>query len=142
VLRHGIVPLWTAQPAAWCLWGVFVRFSDGMVARALRVSCLGKELDSLADVVISGGSGVMLYSMLRICVNHCPVDLLYLIAGGGRADTPGRATDLPGAFPAFVLSMFRLTDWLVQSDVRQKSYFIGLVPRLYAVCIRFDAGCV
>ena len=48
-----------------CL-GIFLDFFDGMAARLLNVaSSIGKELDSLADVVTSGvAPGMMLYVML------------------------------------------------------------------------------
>ena len=50
-----------------CL-GIFLDFFDGMAARLLGVaSPLGKELDSLADVVTSGvAPGIILYRLLRV----------------------------------------------------------------------------
>jgi CDP-diacylglycerol--serine O-phosphatidyltransferase len=55
--------------AALCLYGAaLVDFLDGFVARICRVSSeMGKQLDSLADVVSFGvAPGVILYQLLRI----------------------------------------------------------------------------
>lgn len=120
-------------PAAWCLLGSFLcDYSDGMVARALHVSSpMGKELDSLADVVSFGVvPGVMLYSMLSgiYCdppsvgfTSYPPLSAL------PPASAPQHLPICLAALPAFVLSMFsayRLAKFNL--DVRQKSYFIGL----------------
>jgi CDP-diacylglycerol---serine O-phosphatidyltransferase len=98
----------------------FFDYLDGMAARALKVSSpLGKELDSLADVVSFGVvPGAMLYQ---------------LINGGGEtlalqfgSFSVGKAIELTG-LPAFVLSAFsalRLAKFNL--DTRQTSYFIGL----------------
>ncbi len=53
--------------ALYILAGIFFDFFDGMAARILNVaSNLGKELDSLADVVTSGvAPGVILYTILN-----------------------------------------------------------------------------
>lgn len=112
--------LLNAQPenAAWCLLGAFLcDYSDGMIARALRVSSpMGKELDSLADVVSFGvAPGVMLYGLLSS--SYCSSGFL----------TGGSMPVCQAALPAFALSMFsayRLAKFNL--DVRQKSYFIGL----------------
>jgi CDP-diacylglycerol--serine O-phosphatidyltransferase len=85
-------------------------YADGMVARALRVSGpLGKELDSLADVISFGAvPGAMLYMLLR--------------------DTFGAPEGIVfAALPAFVLSMFSgLRLGKFNLDTRQAQYFIGL----------------
>lgn len=110
---------WQPVTAAWFTLGSFVFDTlDGMVARALNVhSPMGKELDSLADVVSFGAvPGAMLYMLL--------------------SHTAGSVTVIPGfqfslvnlaALPVFVLSMFsayRLGKFNL--DTRQTSYFIGL----------------
>lgn len=117
------------ESAAWCVLGSFLcDYSDGMVARALRVSSpLGKELDSLADVVSFGVvPGAMLYHLLSVI--HC----------GGPAFSAPRPLEVSSgyagpfsiclaALPAFLLSMFsayRLAKFNL--DTRQKHYFIGL----------------
>jgi len=96
-------------------------YLDGMVARALKVSSpLGKELDSLADVVSFGVvPSTMLYMMLRQSSG----------SDGWVAYPP--AGILPSvciaALPAFVLAMFsalRLAKFNL--DTRQGNYFIGL----------------
>jgi CDP-diacylglycerol--serine O-phosphatidyltransferase len=99
--------------AAWCTLGCFLcDYGDGMAARALRVSSpLGKELDSLADVVSFGVvPGAMLYMLL---LRGLPADSAAVV----RLE----------ALPAFVLSAFsglRLARFNL--DTRQTNYFLGL----------------
>jgi CDP-diacylglycerol--serine O-phosphatidyltransferase len=127
-----MVLLLYGQPvsAAWCLLGsFFCDYSDGMVARALRVSSpMGKELDSLADVVSFGVvPGVMLYSLLSGIYCESGDVVSYPPASALPADANGYLPICPAALPAFVLSMFsayRLAKFNL--DLRQKSYFIGL----------------
>ncbi len=93
-------------------------YADGMAARALGVSSpLGKELDSLADVVSFGVvPGAMLYQMLQSSL--CG-DALYPGSFGVMVCT--------AALPAFILSAFsglRLARFNL--DTRQTTYFIGL----------------
>ncbi len=100
--------------AAWFTLGSFLfDYADGMVARALGVSSpMGRELDSLADVLSFGlVPGVMLYSMLQL-PNCGPASGMILCEK---------------ALPAFVLTAFsayRLAKFNL--DVRQKHYFMGL----------------
>jgi CDP-diacylglycerol---serine O-phosphatidyltransferase len=102
--------------AAWCTGGSFLcDYADGMIARALRVSSpLGKELDSLADVVSFGVvPGAMLYMLLK-----------YSVCADGAALSSGVCFQ---ALPAFVLSMFSaLRLGKFNLDTRQTTYFIGL----------------
>lgn len=104
--------------AAWFTLGSFIfDYADGMTARALGVSSpLGKELDSLADVVSFGVvPGAMLYQLLV----HSALN--------GMLGGPAWEVVVPSAFPAFVLSAFsglRLARFNL--DTRQTSYFIGL----------------
>ena len=94
-------------------------YADGMAARALGVSSpLGKELDSLADVVSFGVvPGAMFYQLLQ---------------GGTCAEStlvPGQMvqTICIAALPAFILSAssgLRLGRFNL--DTRQTTYFIGL----------------
>lgn len=108
--------------AAWFTLASFVfDYADGMAARALKIaSPLGKELDSLADVISFGAvPAAMIYGMLvqahggRL-VNYLPV--------------PGGIEFLyPEALPAFVLAMFAgLRLGKFNLDTRQANYFIGL----------------
>ena len=95
------------------IMGAVFDFFDGLTARALKVSSpIGKELDSLADVVTFGfAPAAMVYSWLGECVDaHLGVAI---------------ASVLP--FMAFLLVAFsalRLAKFNV--DERQTSSFIGL----------------
>lgn len=92
--------------------GAFFDFFDGLSARALKISSdIGKELDSLADVVTFGlAPSSMLFSMLQQYVGElaCPVApyLPYLAF-------------LMVAFSALRLAKFNL-------DTRQTMEFIGM----------------
>lgn len=105
--------------AAYFTAGCFLfDYADGMTARALRASSpLGKELDSLADVVSFGVvPGVMLFNLL--------IDSGF--GPGNLTDTP-RLNAAPIGLPMFVLTLFaalRLARFNI--DTRQKNYFIGL----------------
>lgn len=106
--------------AVYCLMGCFLcDYADGMVARALGVSSpLGKELDSLADVVSFGVvPGMFLYTVLsRHFCGHAglPVDLDFFSACGKSL----LAFTL-SACAALRLGKFNL-------DTRQTTYFLGL----------------
>jgi CDP-diacylglycerol---serine O-phosphatidyltransferase len=91
---------------------ILADYADGLVARALNVhSELGKQLDSLADVVSFGVvPGVIFYQLLLI--------------GLGREEATGLEY---AALPAFVLSAFsclRLAKFNL--DTRQEDGFLGL----------------
>lgn len=94
-------------------------YADGMAARALSVSSpLGKELDSLADVISFGVvPGAMLYQLLK--TGLCDADQM---VPAGQVFAICTA-----ALPAFVLSAssgLRLGRFNL--DTRQTTYFIGL----------------
>jgi CDP-diacylglycerol--serine O-phosphatidyltransferase len=103
--------------AAWFVLGSFIfDYADGMTARALGISSpLGKQLDSLADVISFGAvPGAMLYVLLN---NAFFRQLENMHLTGIH----------PSAFPAFILTMFaamRLGRFNI--DIRQSKYFIGL----------------
>jgi len=105
---------WNNEPvtAAWCTAACFgCDYLDGMLARALNVhSPLGKQLDSLADVVSFGVvPGAMMYKLLEmsLCNGHGGVCI--------------------AALPAFGLSMISaLRLGKFNLDTRQTDYFIGL----------------
>lgn len=107
-IQQGDIPT-----AAWFTAASFVcDYLDGMLARALNVhSDLGKQLDSLADVVSFGVvPGFLCYHML------CLTNITNMASGVQLA-----------ALPAFVLSMasaLRLGRFNL--DTRQTDYFIGL----------------
>jgi CDP-diacylglycerol--serine O-phosphatidyltransferase len=97
----------------WIIFGAVFDFFDGMTARLLKVSSpIGKELDSLADVVTFGIAPSML--------------CFYLMRAGGFAGVGETAAAwLP--FTAFLMAAFsalRLAKFNV--DERQTSSFIGL----------------
>lgn len=112
--------------AAWLILGCFIcDYADGMTARALGISSpLGKQLDSLADVV---SFGVVPAAMLH-----------QMLVEGGACREMENVPDgfLPAewyyhtclaALPAFILAMFaamRLGKFNI--DSRQSKYFIGL----------------
>ncbi|MCC6461538.1 MAG: CDP-alcohol phosphatidyltransferase family protein [Saprospiraceae bacterium] len=128
-----LVLLLNGEPvaAAWFTLGSFVcDYADGMAARALGVSSpMGRELDSLADVVSFGVvPGMMLYGMLtRIQGTPAIGWTLYPPLSALPFAAPGALPWCLAATPAFVLSMFsayRLAKFNL--DTRQKNYFIGL----------------
>lgn len=107
-VQQGALPV-----AAWFTAASFgFDYLDGMLARALKVhSDLGKQLDSLADVVSFGVvPGALLYHLLCLSfpdATHTGVQI--------------------AALPAFVLSMFSaLRLGKFNLDTRQTDYFIGL----------------
>ena len=102
------------------IMGAVFDFFDGLTARALKVSSpIGKELDSLADVVTFGfAPAAMVFSWLGECVEVHAATLF-----GSRLLSVGSL--LP--FFAFLLVAFsalRLAKFNV--DERQTSSFIGL----------------
>lgn len=111
--------------AFWFLFvGATADFLDGMIARWLKVkSALGKELDSLADMVTFGVvPGTIVYMLL---VSNDSPDLIML--------------DLSlAALPAFILTLFaalRLAKFNL--DTRQAENFIGLPT---PSCAMFTTG--
>jgi len=93
--------------AAWfILLGIFFDFFDGMAARLLHVSSdMGKELDSLADVITSGvAPGFILYEILATSDGIPWLKYIALL--------------MP-AFAAYRLAKFNL-------DKRQSHSFLGL----------------
>ena len=106
---EGVYPL----AFAFIIAGAVFDFFDGLTARALKVSSpIGKELDSLADVITFGfAPAAMVFSWLRECAD-VNLDMLPAFA-------------MP--FAAFLLAAFsalRLAKFNV--DERQTSSFIGL----------------
>lgn len=112
--------------AAWFVLGCFIfDYADGMTARAMGISSpLGKQLDSLADVVSFGVvPGAMLHQIFvggGVCSEMENVPEGFLPAGWSYHTCLA-------ALPAFVLAMFaamRLGRFNI--DTRQSKYFIGL----------------
>ena len=114
--------------AFWFLFvGGLADYLDGMVARMLKVnSPLGKELDSIADMVSFGVvPGAIIYMLLNAGFHYED------IKQGGQMMPPVRAAlsmDLSWkALPAFLISMFaglRLARFNL--DTRQTEDFIGM----------------
>lgn len=101
-------------PAFWFLLaGTLADYSDGLVARRLGVSSpLGKELDSLADMVSFGVAPGAIYYVL-------------LVKGWYPEGLPGRMA--PEALPAFTVSVFAgLRLGMFNVDDRQTDTFLGL----------------
>ena len=102
-------------PAFWFIFfGGLADYSDGLVARMLDVkSPLGKELDSMADMVTFGiVPGAIIYTLLA---DHHFLENYYV----GKINW--------AAFPAFIISVFsglRLARFNL--DTRQSDDFIGL----------------
>lgn len=119
---------WQPEVAALFTLGCFFfDYMDGMAARVLKViSPLGKELDSLADMVSFGVvPGAMMYQLL---------------SGHQAAAVPGADMVQVAALPAFILSVFsgfRLGKFNI--DPRQTNYFIGLTT---PACTIFVLGLV
>jgi CDP-diacylglycerol--serine O-phosphatidyltransferase len=98
---------------AFIVAGAVFDFFDGLTARALKVSSpIGKELDSLADVITFGfAPSAMAYSWLRECADaHLDMFVAFIIPF---------AAFLMAAFSALRLAKFNV-------DERQTSSFIGL----------------
>lgn len=97
-----------ARAAFFICLGILFDFFDGLTARALHVaSPLGKELDSLADIVTSGVAPAFILSRILSCGAFAdPTCLVYV------------AILIP-AFSAYRLAKFNL-------DTRQSHSFLGL----------------
>ena len=101
------------RAAVLMLAGILFDFLDGFAARLLKVqSPMGKELDSLADVVTSGVvPGIILYNIFRLsCFNIGLSHPIYWLRFVGF---------LMPAFAAYRLAKFNL-------DERQGHSFLGL----------------
>lgn len=104
-------PVWAS---CFIICGAIFDFFDGMTARALKVSgAIGKELDSLADVV-SFGVAPSLIAVNLLLENQCNYDFLRF--GNG----------LICYLPLFmaIMSCYRLAKFNI--DTRQTLSFIGL----------------
>lgn len=118
--------------AIWIFVGAIFDFFDGMSARLLKAySPVGKELDSLADMVTFGvAPSMMIFSLLKTLVPECFPEVL--IVG------------LP--YTAFLIAIFsalRLAKFNI--DERQTSSFIGLPTPANAlfwigICVGIQSG--
>lgn len=101
-------------------------FFDGFAARLLNVtSAIGKDLDSLADMVTFGVvPGVVMFAMLN---NTVPADLNANNLVVGMRDTAQNPGIQPWSYFAFIITLFsciRLAKF--NNDTRQTGSFIGL----------------
>ena len=96
----------------WFFLGITLDFFDGFVARILKVSSpLGKELDSLADLVTSGlVPGQVMYWLISYSAAHYGQTLHFFLPFAGYLITLASA---------YRLACFNL-------DTRQSDSFIGL----------------
>ena len=95
-------------------------FLDGFVARLLKVSSpIGKELDSLADVVTFGVlPGLIVYKLLTIGM----IDKIFEGSDGDVSPIP-----MALAFVAFFISIFSAVRLAIFNlDTRQSDSFLGL----------------
>lgn len=93
--------------ACFILGGIFLDFFDGLAARLLNVSSsIGKELDSLADMVTSGLAPALILFNIINTSPEWPSHLRYIAI-------------LMPAFAAYRLAKFNL-------DTRQSHNFLGL----------------
>jgi len=101
--------------------GIFFDFFDGFAARLLKVGGeLGKQLDSLADVVTSGVvPGIVLYQLLTSDKSQFSIKNIDITWGDSNFET------LPYIGLLFTLAAaYRLAKFNI--DERQSSSFIGL----------------
>jgi CDP-diacylglycerol--serine O-phosphatidyltransferase len=108
-------------------------FLDGFVARALKqYSEIGKQLDSLADMVTFGlVPGVVMFTMIHLAVMHNNPDLMDWPMAEGFFQRYPLLT-----FVAFVIPLFsalRLAKFNI--DTRQSDSFIGVPTPANAILI-------
>ena len=96
-------------------------FADGLLARALRVSsAIGKDLDSLADMVSFGVvPGAMLFHLLIVATSLEPGDAGFAVRSNGLLAYLPYVGFLVTIFSALRLAKFN-------NDTRQTTSFIGL----------------
>lgn len=118
----GIQQLFAGNPLMapfFVLTAAFLDFFDGLVARALKVSSpIGKDLDSLADVVSFGVlPGFMAYWLMARPTISCVSNKEVMLCAG--LIFPAAIAFLIPAFSAYRLAKFN-------HDTRQTESFIGL----------------
>ncbi len=123
------------EAAAFVLLGIFFDFFDGLVARILNVqSELGKQLDSLADMVTSGVvPGIVMYQLFERALHDdwknglsCEIGNWTVFEESGALSW-GETTIHLLPFVGLLLTLaaaYRLANFNI--DERQTSTFIGL----------------
>ncbi len=105
--------------ALFVVCGIFLDFLDGFLARLLKVSGeLGKQLDSLADMVTSGVvPGIVMFKLMELNLYNEPgIDYLYKLSSFFHLHLIGLVLTLGACYR---LAKFNL-------DTRQSDSFIGL----------------
>ena len=121
--------------AYFVILGIFFDFFDGFVARLLKVEAeLGKQLDSLADVVTSGvAPGIVMYQLLMQSLRNNWLEGLSCEIGNWMPFEDTAVTIFTGdkihfiPFIGLLLTLaaaYRLAKFNI--DTRQTSSFIGL----------------
>ena len=107
------------------LAGAFFDFFDGMAARTLKAySAIGKDLDSLADVITFGlAPGMIMFVLLQYSLSNQPIVLFTF--------REGVIVSFALLIPVF--SALRLAKF--NNDTRQTSSFIGLPTPANAIFI-------
>ena len=113
--------------AALCIFaGAFFDFFDGLAARLLKVNGeLGKQLDSMADMVTFGVAPGMILFHFMYYLNH---DIIFRIATTDSLFFPELLALLIPIFSAYRLANFNI-------DTRQTTSFIGLPTPALAIFI-------
>ncbi len=115
--------------------GIFFDFFDGLAARVLKVSSeLGKQLDSLADMVTSGVvPGLVMYQMIStITLTNLSLDSENVVSTAGDLWFQHPYIPLIG-FLITLGSCYRLGKFNI--DTRQSDSFIGLPTPANAILI-------
>jgi CDP-diacylglycerol--serine O-phosphatidyltransferase len=133
------------QAAVWCVGGsLLADFLDGAVARLLRVSSeLGKQLDSLADMVSFGFvPGVILYHLLKINFAYPEVGFLITLMSAlrlGKFNIDTRQTDQFIGLPTPACTIFIIGVLLVhQFDAYELGVIIIQPAVLLTVTVLFS----
>ena len=118
------------------LLGIFFDFFDGLAARVLNVgSELGKQLDSLADMVTSGvAPGIIMYQLILNSMNQNSFATTFVEKGNIATWDFSDIQLLP--FIGFILPLaaaYRLANFNL--DERQSTSFIGLPTPAMAIFV-------
>jgi len=122
--------------ALFVLLGIFFDFFDGFAARLLKVNSeLGKQLDSLADMVTSGvAPGMIMYQLLLKASTQNSFSSTFMESGEISNLNFSEIQLLP--FLAFLLPLaaaYRLAKFNI--DERQSTSFIGLPTPAMAIFV-------
>ena len=112
-----------ALSGVFIFYGAILDFFDGLAARLLKVSSeIGKQLDSMADMVTFGvAPGILIYQLISM-TNENPLEISYFLTGISLI-----------AFLIPIFSAIRLAKFNIDSS--QTSSFIGLPTPAAAIFI-------